>query len=82
MPASILALLALIVEHGPQVTVDLFNEYATVAHGEGGAAKIVAALQGLAQIAEDATGVGTQTAAASAPTSTASAPTAAAAVVA
>lgn len=62
--SSLLALFALLVEHGPQVTVDLFNEYATVAHGEGGPAKVVAALQGLAQIAEDATGISTATAAA------------------
>jgi|HubBroStandDraft_1064217.scaffolds.fasta_scaffold1269542_2 hypothetical protein len=46
--------LAAAIAHGPAVTPALLKLYADVAHGEGGLAKIVAAINDLAAVANAA----------------------------
>jgi hypothetical protein len=47
-------LFAAVVAHGPAVTPALLKLYADVAHGEGGLAKVVAAINDLAAVANAA----------------------------
>lgn len=58
---DIVAFLTALVEHAPKLTADAVQEYATVAHGEGGVNKVVTAARGFAQMLEDAFGIGEET---------------------
>lgn len=54
----LLALLSLLNPvHIQQLTADAVNEYATIAHGEGGIDKVLSAAKGLIKLVEDAAGV-------------------------
>jgi hypothetical protein len=55
MPISaIISLFELAVSAGPSLTADTMALYATIAHGEGGLAKVGAAFASLAKLASDA----------------------------
>ena len=55
MNPALLALFSLLnPEHLAQLTADSVGVYATVAHGDGGLAKVLSAVQGLGKLLEDA----------------------------
>ncbi|HEY1503726.1 MAG TPA: hypothetical protein VGF92_05465 [Stellaceae bacterium] len=54
MNASLLALLALLVENAPKITADAVKTYADIAHGEGGLGKVQTALADLSKTVSDA----------------------------
>ena len=54
---ELFALLTNLIMHAPKISADAMVTYAGVAHGEGGAAKISAALHNVATLIEDAAGI-------------------------
>lgn len=55
MNPTLLALFSLLnPAHLEKLTADVVNEYAVIAHGEGGLGKVASALEGLAQLVKDA----------------------------
>lgn len=61
MNPSLLALIAMLVEHAPKLTADAVKTYADIAHGEGGLTKVAKAANDLAAIVNDAIGMGVAT---------------------